>query len=171
MIQRKCIKYFLCGSIFFSYAGTGFALSSDSQKTCHISAKQIIFEQKSHTITYLGDVIATQGSTQLYGDKLVFYLNKQNQLLKMIDYGNPAKYSSLPHAKGHRLYAQAKIINYDVKHHTVLLLHDGRITQNHDMFYGPHILYNTAQGVVLSTTDSSKQRTVIILTPENHIKQ
>ncbi len=148
------------------------ALSSDQYQSYHISARSMNYNHKSRTITYLGNVHITQGTTTLTGDKVIMYQSpNSNKITKVVVYGNLAHYSTLPDQKKKKLFAKAKQIYYHPQKKTVLLLGKGRVTQNNNVFTGPHIWYDMDHEVVRSTTQSPQQRTVVIIQPQQRNKQ
>lgn len=145
---------------------SAFGLSSDANLPFHFKSKSIIYNQKQHTTIYLGHVHVTQGSTQIRGDKLVVQYEKNGTVKKMIDTGNPAHYSTLPDHQSSHLYAQAGKITFNPKIKTVLLEYQAKVTQEKNIFTGPHIWYDSDTGVI-RTTPKKNQKTVIIIQPQD----
>ncbi len=145
-----------------------FALPSDHTKPYHISAKKIVFEQDKHLATYTGNVIIIQGSTQLTGDKVILNLDKSNsQIEKLVDYGKPAHYHTLPNEGKKILYAQAKKITYFPQKQEALLEGKGQVIQDKNVFRGPHIWYDIQSETVISTTPQGKGKTTLLIQPQD----
>lgn len=132
-----------------------------------IQANRWVYYHKQHRMVYLGQVIATQGKTHLYAQKMIIRLNKKGKFEQVLAYGNPARYQGF-NANQQKISAQAEQIHLNPKQHTVLLLKHGRIDQNHDIFTGPHIWYDIKKGIVKSNSVSGEQPTVIIMQPQQH---
>lgn len=143
-----------------------FALSSDGNLPFHFKSNSIIYNGKQHTATYIGHVRVTQGTTRIRGNKLVVQYGKNGGVKKMIDTGNLAHYSTLPDRQSKRLYAQAKKITYNPTTKIVLLEQHAKVTQEKNIFTGPHIWYDSGAGVV-RTTPKKNQKTVIIIEPQD----
>lgn len=145
------------------------ARSSDQYLPYHIQADTIIYNRNLHTTVYQGHVHATQGSTRLTGDKVVVYTSKTGSKITLIvASGNPAHYSTLPNKKPARLFAEAVTIKYYPLKNQVLLLKKARIAQNHDLFTGPHIWYDMAKQVVVSTSPHGHGRTTVVIEPQSN---
>ena len=154
--------------ISIALPSVGFALSSDQYKPYHIQANTITYDRNLHTTVYLGNVHARQGTTLLTGDRVVVYNDKTgNTIVRIVDVGRPAKYSALTDQKHKMLHAQASTIDYYPIKHQVLLLKKARVTQDKDVFTGPHIWYDIKNQMVVSTSPGGHGRTTVVIEPQN----
>lgn len=145
---------------------TAFALSSDQYQTLHVTANAATYDRTQRTITYEGNVQADQGSAHLDGDKVIVYKSEDDKIKQMVAYGRPAHYNTLPSAHKGRLYVEALKITYDPNAKTVLLEKNGKVKQNGDSFSGPYIWYDMVNGIVRSKTTQGKDRTEMIIEPQ-----
>lgn len=141
------------------------ALSSDTQLPYQFKSDSIIYKEKQHQTIYVGHVHIKQGSTQLSGNR-VFIQYKNGKIEKLVATGNPAYYSTLPDRQQSDLLARAKTITFYPTKKTVLLEHDAKVTEEKNIFTGPHIWYDIVAGIV-TTTPKNNQKTVIIIQPQD----
>ena len=142
------------------------ALSSDQLQPCYIQADTIIYHRAAARTIYLGHVHARQGTTQLTGDKVITYLDSHHRITRLIAHGHPAHYRTLPDHQAFKLYASANTIRYFPLKNQVLLLKKGHITQQQNVFTGPHIWYDIGTQTVVSTNPGGKSLTTMIIEPQ-----
>lgn len=170
MNQRQrlvTISFFL--AIPSSFLATpAWALDSDRYAVMHVISNTATYDRNQHTIIYEGTVTMEQGTSHLDGDKVVVYQasDNANKIQKVIAFGNPAHYSTLPQANKARLFVEALKITYDPTNKTVLLEGNGQVKQDGNVFSGPHIWYDMANGVVHSLAVPGKQRTEMTIEPQ-----
>lgn len=148
-----------------------FALKSDSDKPYYIRSNSVIYDRNKNTAIYIGNVHIRQGTTRLSGDKVVIFLSKHNQVKRLLAYGQLAHYSTLPNQKKKRFNAQAEKIDYNPIKKTVLLLKNGKVTQDNNIFTGPYIWYDIGHGIVKSKPSKQQYHTVIVIQPQKKTSQ
>jgi len=175
MLHRRLYRQVILNIIFFTILMIVFfnswALDSDKYQVMHIVSDTATYNRDQHTIIYEGNVQADQGSSKIDGDKLIVYQNSddKNKIKQIIIFGEPAHYSSLPEADKPRLFVEALKITYDPNLKTVLLEGHGKVSQDGNIFSGPHIWYDMVNGVVHSLTDKNikgNERTEMIIQPQ-----
>lgn len=140
-----------------------YSLDSDQYKPCTVHSKSIYYYRNQGKTIYIKNVVADQGTTHIEGDKVIVYTKpSDNKVNKIIAYGHPAHYHTLPNGKKKPVFAQADTIQYYPRSKKVLLLRHGKVIQQHNVFTGPHIWYDMKHQVVKSTTHGSSKTTVII---------
>lgn len=145
------------------------ALDSDQYQVMHVISNTATYDRNQHTIIYDGAVQMDQGTSHLDGDKVIVYqlpATNTNKIQKVVALGNPAHYSTLPQPNKARLFVEALKITYDPTSKTVLLEGNGKVTQEGNVFSGPHIWYDMANGVVHSLAAPGKQRTEMVIQPQ-----
>lgn len=149
------------------------ALDSDKYEDMHIISNTATYDRDQSVIIYEGNVQANQGSSHLDGHKIVLYQmpNDKNKIEKIIAYGKPAHYNTLPNPHKARLYVEALTITYDPNKKTVLLEENALVNQDGNVFSGPHIWYDMANGVVHSLTNSRNERTEMIIQPQKQVSK
>lgn len=169
----------MCRKIIFmllfciSEFSTAWALDSDQYQVLHVLADSATYDRNQHTITYVGKVQVNQGSSHLDGDRVIVYKmpDNSNKIQKIIAYGNPARYNTIPSLDKPRLYVEALKITYDPIKKTVLLEEHGRVNQDGNIFSGPHIWYDMVNGVVHSLAVPGAERTEMIFQPQQPERQ
>ncbi len=143
------------------------ALEEDQDKPFNIIADSSIFNYKSGTDIYEGNVKVDQGTSHLTADRLVTQKNKQHKMISAIATGihTLAEYSTVPKLGDPILMAKARIITFYPPTATVVLEQDVLVTQRENSFHGPRIIYNIKDQVV--TAPASKEgRATITIEPE-----
>ncbi|MDF1653688.1 MAG: lipopolysaccharide transport periplasmic protein LptA [Coxiellaceae bacterium] len=167
MLRIASSLFMLC--LLFNSA---YALSSDAGKPYHVSSKTVLYDRTRHRTVYTGNVVATQGSTTVTGNRLIILSSPDsNQVELLIAHGDLAHYSTLPNDEKQKLYAQAETIKYWPQQNKVLMVKRGKVTQHHNIFTGSLIWYDIKKQTVLSSSNS-RSHTKIVIQPKhiNHIK-
>jgi lipopolysaccharide export system protein LptA len=146
------------------------ALDTDKYAVMHVASESATYDRNQNTITYLGHVQGDQGSSKVDGDKMVVYKmpDSGSKIRQVVIYGNPAHYSTLPSANKSRVYVEALKITYDPEKKTVLLEEHGRVNQDGNIFSGPHIWYDMNNEIVHSLAVPGKERTEMIIQPQQN---
>lgn len=161
-LAKKPLLCLLMSLWFFSDLGYG--LSTDKQQVAKIKADSVEYNETTGVSTYIGHIIADQGSTHLTADKIQVIYSKQHQIEQITANGNPVRYQTLPDGKQIPIIAIAdQIIYYPTKGKVILIGH-GSVTHNHHQFTGPHIEYDIIAKRILSRPDG-QSGTTITLTP------
>lgn len=141
-----------------------FALPSDKQSPITITSAEAQFNQRTNTLTYQGNVVAKQGTTELKAERVIVHLNSKNKIDKLQALGHPAVYSTLTSPERQRLYASADTIEFNPFQSTVQLLENGKVSQGGNIMNAPHIVIDIANETVVSKP-SAKGKTTIVLEP------
>ena len=164
-LQNRMLLLTLIASTLPSF---GYALNSDQTQPYHIQANTVTYNRSLHTTIYLGNVHARQGTTQVTGDKVMVYNTKDsNKIARIIATGHPAKYSTLPDNQHKVLHAEANTIEFNPIKDEVLLVKNAKVTQEQNLFTGPHIWYDMKNQVVVSTSPHGHGRTTVVIQPQN----
>ena len=162
-LTAKKPLFCLLMSLWF-LSDTGYGLSTDKQQVAKIKADSVEYNETTGVSTYIGHIIADQGSTHLTADKVQVYYSKQHQIEQITAHGKPVRYKTLPDGKQQPIEAIAdQIIYYPTKGKVILIGH-GCVTHNHHQFTGPHIEYYIIAKRILSRPDG-QSGTTITLTP------
>ena len=142
----------------------GYGLSTDKTQPAHISSDTASYTKSVNT--YRGHVKITQGTTHIAGDIVMIYNGSgKEKISKMIVIGTLAHYDTILDSNHKKLNAEALRIEYYPPLGHVLLLGQGKITQEKNLFAGPHILYDINRQVVISSP-SKLNKTVIVVQSE-----
>jgi len=132
------------------------ALESDRQQPINIKADHIVVNEKQGFSLYQGNVLMTQGSLRVTGDKITVYL-KQNRLQRIIATGNPATLQQKPEKNQELITSRAMRMEYDVKLSRLVLKQDALVEQGPNRFSGNHIVYNILTSTVTADKDPNHQ--------------
>lgn len=168
MIQllNKCIQ--CIGSMLMLTPFCGLALEGDALQSYHITSDTAVYNQNEHTTIFIGNVIATKGSSTLTGAKMILNLDKTNKkIVKLVSFGKPATYTTQPKKESVRLYAKADIINYYPNRAFAILVNNVKITRGGNSITGNYLTYDMNKEIVESNTHKKNSRTTIILQPED----
>lgn len=147
-----------------------FALPNDNQQPITIKADQVRYEHKQGIVTYYGHVEIHQGTTALFSDKLITYINSDNKISSAIAFGNPAHYQTLQTKDKPPLLAQASEIRYNLDNKIIVLLGQAKVTQGSNQLTSPKIVYNQNKQQVNSFSNKN-EKTIIVFRPQTLNKQ
>lgn len=166
---RKCARPFLLFFMLFAHI-TVFALPSDKEKPLNIVADSVTVSYAKNVTVLEGSVVVTQGSTKLYGNKVIVYTDTQQQLVKLIAYGNAnqqARYETQPTPKSSPFQATANTITYLGTKKLAIFEGKAHATDGINQFDGPMFKYWTERQEVI-TEKINNQRSSIIIYPGSH---
>jgi lipopolysaccharide export system protein LptA len=144
-------------------------LDSDNNQLLHITSSQATLDFNAGTMTYQGNVAASQGTRKLDGDKLILSKAQGGGVQNVTAYGNPAKSQYQPDPQDQIAHGQAQIISYIFPLHELRFQDNAYLEQNNNIFKGPLITYNSQTKTVQSPTNNLEP-TTITLPPYNQEK-
>ncbi len=134
------------------------ALTSDADKPIEIEADYFeLDDQKGETI-YKGNVIMTQGSMRMTGDKLTAYYNEEQGLDKAFLDGNLATFRQRRDGSDEYTEAEARRLEYYPGTETLLLKTRAKVTQGKRMFSGDRIEVDIRNSVVKARGADTRAR-------------
>ncbi len=134
------------------------ALTSDADKPIEIEADYFeLDDQKGETI-YKGNVVMTQGSMRMTGDKLTAYYNEEQGLDKAFLDGNLATFRQRRDGSDEYTEAEARRLEYYPKTETLLLKTQAKVTQGKRMFSGDRIDVDIRNSVVKARGASTRAK-------------
>lgn len=128
-------------------SGAG-ALSTDSQQPVEIEADFAEMDDTEGRTIYLGNVVVTQGSIRMTGDKLRAHFDENRQLIEVFMDGAPAYFKQTPDGDKEDIEGEAAQIHYLAKQNQLILTKDARLTQGARLFTGYRIDYDTKRSVI-----------------------
>ncbi len=138
----------------------------DEQQPINIQANQLNASEKQGKSIYQGDVIVTQGSLTLSGDRIEVF-HPQGTLNKAITTGKPAHFKRFNTTEQSWIYGKANQIEYDTQAKTVLLIGDAEVEQpGKHLIKGPKLFYDIEQQTLQAeSTPEEKKRISVTFTP------
>ncbi|MBW8189469.1 lipopolysaccharide transport periplasmic protein LptA [Neiella marina] len=146
------------------------AIQEDFNEKVEISAQRNAFDIKANVLNYIGDVKVTQGTMQIFADKLtILNANVEGQQVLVAE-GSPVRYSQILD-NGKVMDAQANNMRYELNSRILLLTGDAQVTQEDSLVKGERIRYNLAKQLLEAdgNADGSNRVTTIFI-PEQ-VKQ
>ncbi len=129
-----------------------FALPDDAQQRSEIIADQNVFDFKTRTTTFYGNVIFQQGSLKINADKLIYYgkfdSDNPSSTDKIVATGKPARFQQTPRQKAEPVKAVANRLEYAVKAETLFLIDNASLDQDGSSLSGNRIEYDVKKAVV-----------------------
>ena len=104
------------------FAGQVFALSTDRDQPINIEADQAEADDKSGVTIYKGDVIITQGSMRILGDKVTIHFDDNQDITKVVAIGKPAKFRQQPDGEVEFQNAEARTLEFYTSEDTIVML-------------------------------------------------
>lgn len=178
--HNQLIKFCILLWLLFA-GGTCAALSTDKDQDIEIEADSAELDDRQGVTTYTGNVVVTQGTIRMTGDKMTVHYTKDNNLDTVILTGKPATYRQLP--DNSEVYDESEALRmefYKAKN-LIVLIHNAKVKQRDLRFTGERIEYDTensrikARGAVTSKQDATQGeggeqpgRVKIIIKPPAH---
>jgi len=168
-LNRNRRHKFLLGLILAWLAPAALGLTTDKDQPIQVEADTAELDDKNNVSVYTGDVVLTQGSIRMTGDKMTVYNTEDDELDTLIMEGNPATYRQLPDDSDVYDEAEATTIKYfELKNH-VILIDKAVVKQEGFLMKGDRIDYDTelnqakAQSTPAAGEDTEKQERVKVI--------
>jgi lipopolysaccharide export system protein LptA len=139
----RCLLGFLLGLALAGATPLVHALSTDKDKPIEVEADTAELDDVNNVSVYTGNVVLTQGSIRMTGDKMTVYNTENNELDTLIMEGRPATYRQLPDDSDVYDEAQALTIKYFDLKDLVILLGKAEVKQEGFFMKGDRIDYDT----------------------------
>ncbi len=128
-----------------------------------ILADQAEVDKRSQTSTYSGHVELTQGELRLEANRLVVTA-PGGRLQRVEAEGAPARIRAVT-ADGRPVTGSARRLRYDPVRGELVLLGDGRLTQDGNTIHNDRIVFDLASGRLRAGGEGSGSRVEVILQP------
>jgi len=151
--------------VLFMSLNQSYALQQDHKEPVHIQANHVFLDEKQGTSEYTGNVVFTQGSLILKGDKIIIY-QPQGILESVLVYGDPASFEQQSDTQPEKVHALAEKMEYITEQQKVFLTTNASVWQGKDRLSGDYIEYDTIKSTVTaSKEDDSDSRVRAIIEP------
>jgi len=130
------------------WAGGAAALSTDTSQPVEIEADFAEMDDVEGRTTYVGNVIVTQGSIRMTGEKMRANFDENRQLTEVFLDGAPAYFKQTPDGGKEDIEGEGAQIQYLAKKNQLILIKDARLTQGARLFTGYRINYDTKNSVI-----------------------
>lgn len=142
------------------------ALTSDRRQPVLVEADQAELDDARGITTYQGQVVVTQGSLRITGDRVMLYYDQNRDVTRAEALGKPATYEQTPEGEKAPVRARALRMEYLVGEGLIELYDEAEVLQAGDSLRGRRITYDTVNNRVKATgSGSAEDRVRVILTP------
>lgn len=120
------------------------AEKADREKPIELEADTVTVNDAKKTSIYTGDVVLTQGTLVIHGDKLVVHEDSQG-FQHSTSYGNPSKPTTFKQkleGKDEYMTGSAQRIEYDARMDKVQLYTKAWVKRGDDIVHGDYIMYD-----------------------------
>lgn len=133
------------------------ALPSDREKPIEIESDAAEIDSAKGVSVYSGDVIMTQGTTRITGDKITVY-TIENEIQRVIATGQNTRayYEELQANNQGLLQAWGYTIDYQLAKDQIELIRNGELKNQGDIFKGEKINYNITLQTVNATSEKQE---------------
>ena len=132
----NAIKNTVLGLGLLLLASGAWALSSDPEQPVEIQADFAEMDDQAGTTNYIGNVIVTQGSIRMTGDRLRATFDENRQLEDVFVDGRPAYFRQTPDGGKEDIEGQALQVEYHAKKNQLILIKDAQLKQGERLFEG-----------------------------------
>lgn len=126
----------------------GLGLAADQDKPIEIEADYAELRKNERQTIYSGNVIVTQGSIRMWGDKLTVFYDENDELKEAILEGKPARFKQRPDGREEDFEGEALRMEYRTQDERLHLIKQGKLTQGRSVFTGPLIVYDTKNSIL-----------------------
>ncbi|WP_439645860.1 lipopolysaccharide transport periplasmic protein LptA [Methylobacillus glycogenes] len=131
----------LLGMLSGLMPGLVHAEKADREKPIELEADSVQVNDAKKTSTYVGNVILTQGTLIIKGDKLVVREDKEG-FQHSTSYGNPTTFKQKRDGKNEYMEGSGQRIEYDGRMDKVQLFTKAWVKRGEDIVHGDYIMYD-----------------------------
>lgn len=140
------------------HAGFAMALSTDVEQPVEIEADFAELDDAAGRTTYTGNVVVTQGSMRMTGDKLIANFDEDRQLVDVYLEGTPAYFKQTPDGGKQDIEGEGLQIEYHQPKSLLYLIDKARLVQGDRLFEGYRINYDTSRSIITGRGASNAPR-------------
>ena len=133
-------RYYL-SLIFLLLSLPAVAERADRDKPVELEADTVTVNDAKKTSVYTGDVVLTQGTLVIHGDKLIVREDSQG-FQHGTSYGNPTTFRQKREGKNEYIEGSGQRIEYDAHMDKVQLFTKAWVKRGDDIVYGDYISYD-----------------------------
>ncbi|MDR5172859.1 lipopolysaccharide transport periplasmic protein LptA [Methylobacillus flagellatus] len=122
-------------------SATAHAEKADREKPIELEADSVQVNDAKKTSTYTGNVILTQGTLVIRGDRLIVREDKEG-FQHSTSYGNPTTFRQKRDGKNEYMEGSAQRIEYDGRMDKVQLFTKAWVKRGEDIVHGDYIMYD-----------------------------
>lgn len=127
---------------------SSWALPDDRNQPIRIQADSAEIDDRQRVAVYHGNVIITQGSLKIMGDKVTITQTPSGEIDVFTAVGRPAYYEQLPSEDKDLVKAYGLTIQYFAANERIVLIDQAKVVQEGNTFEGEKIVYDTRRQIV-----------------------
>lgn len=127
---------------------SSWALPEDRNQPIRVQADSAELDDRQRVAVYYGNVIITQGSLKITGDKVTITQTPNGEIDVVTAIGKPAYYEQQPSADKDLVKAYGLTIQYFAANERVVLIDQAKVVQEGNTFEGEKIVYDTRRQIV-----------------------
>ena len=170
-------RYYL-SLIFLLLSLPAVAERADRDKPVELEADTVTVNDAKKTSVYTGDVVLTQGTLVILGDKLVVREDSQG-FQHGTSYGNPTTFRQKREGKNEYIEGSGQRIEYDAHMDKVQLFTKAWVKRGDDIVYGDYISYDANSeyaeaiggGTKAASENTPKGRVRAVIQPKKNTEQ
>lgn len=164
----------LCLLIALGVSWPAHAEKADREKPIDLEADNVTVDDAKKTSVYTGNVILTQGTLIIRGDKLVVREDKDG-FQHSTSYGNPTTFKQKRDGKDEYMQGSAQRIEYNARMDKVQLYTKAWVKRGEDIVHGDYIMYDAVAeyaeviggGANAATEGTPSGRVRAVIQPKN----
>ncbi|QIZ77890.1 lipopolysaccharide transport periplasmic protein LptA [Ferrimonas lipolytica] len=138
------------------------ALQADFLQAVSVTADRSEGDLQSRTLSYIDNVVVTQGTLRIEADKLTLIATEDKSEQIFVATGNPATYEQVQE-NGMKAEANALEIRYSVSNRELILIGEAQMSQEGSVVKGSRISYNAEQQKLSAEGSDESQITTIFM--------
>ena len=154
------------------------AEKADREKPINLEADAVTVNDAKKTSIYTGNVILTQGTLVIRGDKLIVR-EDNNGFQHSTSYGNPTTFRQKREGKNEYIEGSGQRIEYDAHMDKVQLFTKAWVKRGDDIVYGDYISYDANSeyaeaiggGTKAASENTPKGRVRAVIQPKKNTEQ
>ncbi len=147
-MNRKAGIPDLIAAFALAMTSAAWALSTDKNQPIEIEADYAELRKNERVTVYTGNVIVTQGSIRMWGDKLTVHYDENDDLKDAVLDGKPARFKQRPDGRDEDFEGEAIRMEYHARDERLHLIDKARLSQGKSIFSGPLIVYDTKNSIL-----------------------
>ncbi|MBI1174846.1 MAG: lipopolysaccharide transport periplasmic protein LptA [Sideroxydans sp.] len=156
MKLQSVSRSLLLGAVLFAHAATGFAERADHNKPVHLESDQVSIDDANQISVFTGNVVLTQGTLIIRGDKIVVTQDKSG-FKHGTATGNLASFRQKREGLNEYVEGYGDRIEYDTRSEIMEIFGQARVKRGQDDVRGEHITYNSKTEIFQVNSAPGKQ--------------
>ncbi len=133
---------------------TAFGIDPNSKEPIEIESDRATLDDKTGSSTYTGNVIISQGESQLEADYIIVN-SKDRKISSIVATGTPAHFVQQNDDKGATTHGYGNSISYSTELESLTFKGNARLIQDQNSFSGEEIEYDVTKKAIKAKGDES----------------